>query len=211
MSTDEVSKATIILASPKDWDKWLEIRKTKATESDVWEDMDLNTTQDELPTNTDPTMPTAATVKPDATQYSQLSKDQMEILKLLRQDYKRELALYERRKKALAEMRTDIQRTVSRTYLIHTFDCKTLYEMLVALQKRVAPTDWARKTELRNKYQRLRKPPKSQDMEAWLQQWEKTFTDGVKLDIPETKGETLLHDFLYAISSIDTVFYKNWS
>jgi hypothetical protein len=48
----------------------------------------------------------------------------------------------------MATLRSFIQKTIIRTYLTHTFDCETPYDMLVALKQRVAPTDQARKIEL---------------------------------------------------------------
>ncbi len=45
-------------------------------------------------------------------------------------------------------MRSFIQETASRTYLTYTFHGESPYEMLIALKKRIAPTDLARELEL---------------------------------------------------------------
>jgi hypothetical protein len=44
-----------------------------------------------------------------------------------------------------------IQETVSSTYISWTYDCDTVYEMLVALQKRLKPKKDVRRRELINK------------------------------------------------------------
>jgi len=51
-------KSTVILSNPSDWDEWLEIIKTKAAGGEVWEFVDPATAKDELPTLTEPTIPT---------------------------------------------------------------------------------------------------------------------------------------------------------
>jgi len=45
--------------------------------------------------------------------------------------------------------------------------------MLIELQKRFKPTDQLRELELTNRYQKFKKPPKSQDLDVWVQTWEK--------------------------------------
>jgi flagellar motility protein MotE (MotC chaperone) len=64
---------------------------------------------------------------------------------------------------------TYIQETVSRNYLPYTFKKETAYKMLVSLKNHVAPTHQARKMELIHRYQRMKKAPKAQQLEAWLQ------------------------------------------
>src|ERR1700722_14303980 len=76
--------------------------------------------------------------------------------------------------------------------------------MLVALKKRLAPTDYARKLELAQKYNKLKTYLKREDVKKWLKDWEITFTNGKKLKIPEVADEQPLFDFTHAISAIDS-------
>jgi hypothetical protein len=64
---------------------------------------------------------------------------------------------------------TYIQETVSRNNLTYTFGHDTAYDMLISLKEHVAPTDQARKMELINRYQRMKKAPKAQQIDVWLQ------------------------------------------
>src|ERR1700722_16832733 len=76
--------------------------------------------------------------------------------------------------------------------------------MLVALKKQLAPTDYARKLELAQKYNKLKTYLKREDLEKWLKDWEITFTNGKKLKIPEVANKWPLFNFTYAISAIDS-------
>src|SRR5436190_14916567 len=76
--------------------------------------------------------------------------------------------------------------------------------MLVALKKRLAPTNYARKLDLARKYNKLKTYSKREDMEKWLKDWETTFTNKKKLSILEVADEHSLFDFTYTISIIDS-------
>src|SRR5438034_10439545 len=111
---------------------------------------------------------------------------------------------------ALRNLCTFIQGTVSRIYLCYTFNAENAHEMLVALKNRVAPTDLARKTELSNRYERMKKAPKAQHIETWLREWEKVYTDCKALAMPDVDEDCSLFDFLHAISSIAPEFTNAW-
>jgi len=87
-------------------------------------------------------------------------------LRFLRFSYKRQITLYDRRKAVIASLRSFIQETVSRTYLIYTFSCNSPYEIFITLKQRVTPTDQARKIEFINQYQKLKKMPRNQNLET---------------------------------------------
>ena len=76
--------------------------------------------------------------------------------------------------------------------------------MLVALKKRLAPTDYARKLDVVWKYNKLKTYSKRENIEKWLKDWETTYTDGKKLKLPEVEDERSLFDFTHAISVIDS-------
>ena len=56
--------------------------------------------------------------------------------------------------------------------------------MLVGLQRRLAPTNQARKLDIIDKYQSFKGYTKIQDIEKWLRAWEITFAEAKKLDLP---------------------------
>jgi hypothetical protein len=78
------------------------------------------------------------------------------------------------------------------TYLKST---TTVYQMLVALKKRLAPTDEAKKIQFIAQYNRLKKFQKNESIEQWLQDWEKTYIEAKALSLPDVADERPLYDF----------------
>ena len=75
--------------------------------------------------------------------------------------------------------------------------------MLVALKKHLAPTDRAKEFEITKRYAKLKSYDKSQPIKQWLDDWERTYSEGYIMAIPEVSGTRSLFDFAMAISSID--------
>jgi len=203
-------RVSVILSRPTDWDEWIEIVKTKAMGNKIWEYVDPSTLKDNLSILNEPTIPRAGDVNPQKPTVDKLDANELEELKLLRYDYKRQIAAYERKDAALGSLRSFIQETISRAYLPYTFKCDTPYDMLTALKTRVAPTDQARKMELIKRYRKLVKAPKSQDIYIWLQEWEKVYTECKELNLPDVDDNRSLFDFLNAISTISPEFANVW-
>jgi len=210
MASTETTRTLVVLNGPRDWDEWLEVVKTKAIGGEIWEFVDPSLTTEQIPTLQEPSIPRPADVNPAHTTLAQLTEDEKEDYRILRFDYKRQIKIYDGRKAAMANLRTHIQETISRNYLTYTFKCSTTHEMLTALKQRVAPTDRARKLEVSNRYQRLKKAPRNQNIDQWLQQWEKAYTDCKDLNLPEVDEDRAVYDFLNAISDLASSFSSNW-
>ena len=110
----------------------------------------------------------------------------------------------------MSSLRTHIQASVSRTYLFYTFGTTTAREMLMELQKRLQPTDQLRELDLSNKYQKLKKAPKSQDLDNWLHTWEKVYHECTKINLPDVQNGRAVRDFLRAVSTITPEFSIYW-
>jgi hypothetical protein len=202
--------AAIILNCSNDWDEWLEVVKTKAIGGKVWKFVDPSVSKDELPVLMEPTLPLPEDINPDKTTIAELTEPERMELKDRRRTHKRQQDLYDKQEAALTALRTTIQETISRAYLRYTFKCDSTYDMLTTLKRRVAPTDRARKIELINRYEKLRKAPQSQNLETWLRQWEITYTECKELKLAEVDDDRPLYDFLNAITSVDAEFSKIW-
>ena len=48
----------------------------------------------------------------------------------------------------------------------------------------------------------------SEDIETWLQRWEKTYSDALKLGLPEVQDNLPLYDFLLAIRHFFSSFFS---
>ncbi len=60
--------------------------------------------------------------------------------------------------------------------------------------------------KLSQQYQTLKQAPEGQQLEKWLQLWEKTYTDAQKVALPEVQNENPLYNFITAIKDIDPIF-----
>jgi len=95
-------------------------------------------------------------------------------------------------------------------FLPYTFNQESTYDVLVALRQRVAPSDRARKLDLSQQYGKLMMAPQPEDIEAWLQAWEQTYTKCKRLKIPIVEDNLPVYDFLNAIADIAPEFSSVW-
>jgi len=157
----------------------------------------------------EPVMPTPVTlssVNPNASSVNDLTESEFVRYRFLRQEYRAELEQYQKKRSALNTLSTQLIASVSRNNIPYIRDCKTTWAKLRELQKRLAPTDRARKIETLRQYQALQKPPKMQSIDKWLKDWEQMYTEAKKLNLAEVQDERPLFDFLNALKSVDSVY-----
>jgi hypothetical protein len=140
--------------------------KTRAGE--VWEYIDPSLAADEVQKLVAPKKPKPSDIKQGAVSPIDLNDAERKKLPELQDLVKPTLKEYELKKKALNEMVKHIQETVPSTYLSWTYDCDTVYDMLIALQKRLKPKKDVRQRELIEKLIKLRDNPKSHQIDEWL-------------------------------------------
>ena len=105
--------------------------KTLALAGKVWDYIDPS--KDEVPTLEEPGPPQPKDFNDRAAAFGQLSQEEREEYRILRQDYKWQRDLYDKRDNALASLRTSIRSSVSRTYPYYTFGTSNAREMIVEL------------------------------------------------------------------------------
>jgi hypothetical protein len=165
-STSSNSKA-IILDKPSDWRPWLFVVKGLANTGKVWKYIDPDLpTEPELPKL--PELPSLTEVNASKATLSALDEKEKELYKLLLAVYKEETAKTTKIINAVDAVQTHIIKTVLAAKTIHIEDKTSAYQMLVALKKRLAFTDYTRKLELVNKYNKLKKFSKRKSFENWL-------------------------------------------
>ena len=194
----------VILDVPADWDEWIAMIKANALDMDVWAHMD-STQKNEPALPIKPKEPTPIEVRANSTLLT-LTGEDLSKYRILRDEYKTNLAEYKEKDHAITEVKKLIRKTVSRRNLIHLEDKSTAYQMLQALQTRLAPTDRARKIDLTRQYNELKRTPKTQSIDVWLQRWEKIYVDAVRINLPDVQDERPLYDFLSAIKGLDSTF-----
>ena len=109
----------------------------------------------------------ASKSNPPNTTLEMLTSDERDTYKLLYGRYKDQLSLVNRQLDSLCQIRNYIVTSTSKDNMVYIKNHTTAYEMLVALKKRLAPTDNARKIEVASKYAKLRVFDKKTDLEAW--------------------------------------------
>jgi hypothetical protein len=176
----------------------------------VWKFMDPSIKADDLPILSRPAVPMPIDVNPDTTRMSELSPAEREELKFLRDEWKNRNREYEKQQSAIENLHTLIHETVSRSYYTYLIKRDTLHDMLTALKQRVAPSDHARELELISQYQKLKKAPRSQNLDNWIKQWETTYTDCKEFDLPDVAKTRVLYDFLNANQETAADFAGIW-
>lgn len=147
------------------WDEWLAAVQAFASARRILYLIDL--TQDEESTHkAEPTEPSydgavpltptvqnadgiasQATVQNESTPLT-MTAEQKEAYKLIYQWYKDKLAVFEREQKAIQDLVDYIYTIVSRSNLIEIQERKIQWELLTALKRRLASSEYARKIEI---------------------------------------------------------------
>jgi hypothetical protein len=106
--------------------------------------------------------------------------------------------------KALADLNTDISKTIAvrHIYLIKNYE--TPYDRLVTLKKFLCPTDATRRRDLADKYNALKTAPRAvKKVEQWLSDWVHITAQSKSIKLPETEGNRPQEDFLIACKELD--------
>ena len=117
---------------------------------------------------------------------------------------------YERQQKALLGILDFIQNMVARNLLPYIHGLSTLYAILKALKKHLAPTDRRRRIELARDLYALKKAPRGQSLDKWLLHWETTFAEAEKLNLADIQDHKALYDFIQATKSVDPAYASGY-
>ena len=173
-----------------------------ASKRDIWKFIDPSlTAEPTLPTLAD--RPTATSVVAEKTTLVELTADERDTYKLLYQTWKDDNIRISAQLEALGKIQDHIINNISMDNIKIIQDKSTIYQMLVSLKKHLAPTDRAKEYEITKRYANLKSYDKSQPIEQWLDEWERTYSEGCIMAIPEVSGTRSLFDLAMAISSID--------
>jgi len=89
-------------------------------------------------------------------------------------------------------------------------NCDTIHQLLIKLRSRFRPSDIGRRNELIQQYRQLQKTPKDQNIESWLQQWERTYQKCQEINLWQAHGDQPIWDFLKAIEPLSPSFHSIW-
>ena len=131
----------VILDKPSDWEPWLFIVKTIADGGDTWRYLhpDLDT-EPVVPNR--PRMPTSTDVNPEKPTLLALDAAEKETYNLLLTVYKEDLAITKQVLDTIQSVRKHIVSSISSNNIVYINDKTSIFQMLVALKKRLAPIDY---------------------------------------------------------------------
>ncbi len=133
---------TVVLDEPSDWELWLFVIKTIADRGDTWPYIDPDLPEEPaVPTR--PVMPKITDINLQKNTLSQLDTTEKEMLKLSLAMYKEDLINTNKILDTIQSVCKHIITTISTRNIIYINDKTTVYQMLVALKKRLAPMDYA--------------------------------------------------------------------
>ena len=169
MESTQITKTSIILTSTDIWDDWLGNVRRLALSADIWDHVNPDMQEDEVPLLEKPDLPTYSQVKEDATTFANLNAAEKEEWNRLNCQYSEDNDEYKRKRKALNDLVGRIQDTIDRKGIAYITKCNTPYQMLQKLKTKFCATEETREIELAAKFrQHLYSVPKSSNIEDWL-------------------------------------------
>ncbi|KAF7511614.1 hypothetical protein GJ744_003777 [Endocarpon pusillum] len=102
--------------------------------------------------------------------YTALTDPEKDQFKTLLSQHRVQMSLYTKQQNSVLEILDFINNTVGCSLRTHMQALSTLYDILKALKKRLAPTDRVRRLELARKYHALKKAPGTQALDMGLPQ-----------------------------------------
>jgi hypothetical protein len=203
-SDPAVTRVTVILNTPDHWFTWLFIRRDVANHHGLWQYINPDVARELLPELTEATEPQLIDYKAGAIRLSNLTADDRESYRWECDRWERRRSEYRTQKKALADINTDISKTIAVRHIHLIKDHETPYDRLVALKKFLCPTDATRRRELADKYNTLKTAPRAaKKVEQWLTHWVYITAQGKSIKLPERDGNRPQEDFLIACKELD--------
>ena len=167
MSTN--TKVTLTLEGEDNWFEWIEIIKTVAKKSDIWEYIDPDIEDSKLTKLEPPVEPKVedvhrrvtpesvdtAQTEPQIT-WKDLTTSEFQLYSFLINQYQYQEKKYTTKKTLIEDMRFQIQQSISKDHLIYTTNCPTTHDILVSLKRRFQPSTKIRERQLIREYQALK-------------------------------------------------------
>ncbi|KAF1936461.1 hypothetical protein EJ02DRAFT_86655 [Clathrospora elynae] len=142
-SDPAVTLATFVLDTPDDWFIWLFFRRDVANHHDLWQYINPDVAKENLPELTEAAEPQLIDYQAGAVRLSDLTADDRECYRWECDRWERRHSEYRTQIKAMADVNTDISKTIAVRHIHLIRDHETPYDRLVALKKFLCPSrDW---------------------------------------------------------------------
>ncbi|QLI71373.1 Retrovirus-related Pol polyprotein from transposon TNT 1-94 [Metarhizium brunneum] len=201
------ASSRVILKGSGNWDVWISVIRKFAKNQQVWDYINPDVVQ--KPSLTPPVEPTPGQVQENAAEIQQLQGDSLSKFQILEARHRSQLQIYKDKAKALATLQEYIVKTVGKYYDIIAKEDDTAKELTI-LRNRVKPTDWARESEVTDRYYATLKEVSRTKVETWISKWQVTLNEAKNLDLPDVRGLRPTRHFLKAVNAVDPTFSKVW-
>jgi hypothetical protein len=198
-----VTRVTVVLDRADKWHNWLFIRKDTAQKNELWQYVDPAMKAADLPTLLAPIEPQLEDHNEDATSLAHLTAAQQKLFQWEYERWERKDLKFRRQKKALAELNSEIGKTIASKHLYLIENKDTPHDRLTTLKKHLAPSDATRQRDLIAQYKALQMPPRGRKVKEWLRSWVEITNTCMAAQLPETMGSRAQEDFLVACRTID--------
>jgi hypothetical protein len=213
MSTNQLS---VILTGDENWHLWIELVKTKALETNIWQYINPTDLEGAILTHIRPIEPTFETVhlRPQGSQVpivlADLSPIEYAHYQELKHDYRDSLKDYIKKEEALAKMRTLIQNSIQSELITHTLNCPLARDMLLNLRAEFEANRVVRERQLLAKYHKAKRLSTTESIDNWIRSWETAYIRCKEINSSEVDGAKPLFDFIHAVQDRVPGFHTAW-
>lgn len=208
-----MTKTSVVLSKPDDWEKWLFVRKDTADRDGLWPYVNPGLLTEELKKLQDEKPQEKPVWKFKKTRVSKEEQDNIDIEDLTAEEisvynvwakkYERDEARWLQKEKALRSFNSEIARTVDVRHLDLIVDCSDPYSRLTTLKKHLCPSVGERNHQLRSRYRAVCTRPRKANLDAWLDEWV-TITRLLRdAKMSEVDGNRSQEDFILSIRGLD--------
>lgn len=198
------------LISSKDWDLWFSVVKSKAVAYHIWDLIDPS--KNEKPKNLEePEAPTEPSLITAPLSSSEEIAKAIELYGEATEDYTISYEEYDHQQQYLVKIIDFIYDTVSTSNFAFLQGIEAHpWDLLRALQAKLAPSDQARSLELQRLYKKLvAGPAPKQSLEAWINKYDVMYVRAQCAGIAEVKdGERAYVDLTFAIEKYDPILAR---
>jgi hypothetical protein len=198
MATQRITRTTVFLDKPEDWQQWLFYHKDKAATHGVW---DIINPANQPPLATHGPEPQKPEPPADLR-----DPDQRAEYTILSTIWKSKHSKWTARDKVLKEICLNIEATISVRLVPLIQEDPTPYERLTKLMRHIARSDPSRKRDLRGKYASLKTTTRSTEVETWFNEWVHITDMMSALNMPEVQDGQAQEDFLNAAMRLNEVW-----
>ncbi|KAF1358657.1 hypothetical protein EJ07DRAFT_156495 [Lizonia empirigonia] len=202
-----ITRTTVILEKPADWEEWIFLRKDSADRHHLWSMVNPDLDEADLekleePAAVEPEQYHDETEEDTGVVLKDMTTEEFQRYQQAERNYDRTLARYTIKRKALNDFTQEIGRTISRRHIHLIQSDNTAYARLKKLKKHLCPSTAERELQLIAKYRKLQIRLRN-NIDNWLEEWLHVVRMCEAVCLPDVTSPRAQRDFLLAIKGLD--------